>query len=384
MNRRNIDKAPVFVIGSYRSGTSVLTWCLGQHPQILALEETNWIAYLSVYLDTLFLLGTVNADHSNISSIGVTEDEFCEFFGQGVNNFISNYLDRYLEAAKARSDQDPRLKSALYNLAHGRGQTKDRWVDGTPENSHFVYGLNRLYPGAKFIHILRTPHDVAKSLQNFSKAGGRDYSEEEAYRTWMRLVNASAEAEAALGPDKVTRVLYSDLVDRPKEVIAHCLDFIGLPFDETCLLPLHKKINSSGDTTISSKPDFERTYIAEASRLYQDLLQLQPRKTVDPERHMAMKDKFLEFAKQFRLEEIDRLSRWGQELDAEIREKDCRILDLQKEVEELGTWGRSLDATIAEMEDEIATLRSQLQEKDDTLPLANGEAPLSPKSHMEE
>jgi len=354
---------PIFVIGSYRSGTSVLTWCLGQHPKILALEETNWIAYLSVYLDNLFLLGTVNADYSNISSIGVTEGELYQHFGRTVGNFIAENNDKYIEAAKQRARRAPHLVSELYSLTRNMSHRKERWIDGTPENSHFVYGLNRLYPDAKFIHILRNPRDVAKSLQNFSKAGGRDYGEEESYLTWMRLVRASVEAETAFGSDKVTRILYSDLVDRPKEVLTHCLEFIDEPFDESCLLPLNKKINTSGfNKTTSTEEDVQgRPYIMKASQFYQDLLQSQPQKSGTKEGYLILQQKFKKFAKQFRLEEINKLSQWGQHLDVEIEKRDKRIIDLQNEVEELGNWGKSLDAAVAERDLEILKLRDKLK-----------------------
>ena len=35
-----LGRKPVFIIGSPRSGTSILTWALGQHPNLYPLEET--------------------------------------------------------------------------------------------------------------------------------------------------------------------------------------------------------------------------------------------------------------------------------------------------------------------------------------------------------
>ena len=39
---------PIFVVGSPRSGTSILTWCIGQHPNILPQEESNWLGPFAV------------------------------------------------------------------------------------------------------------------------------------------------------------------------------------------------------------------------------------------------------------------------------------------------------------------------------------------------
>jgi hypothetical protein len=368
VKRSDNDSAPVFIIGSYRSGTSVLTWCLGQHPNILALEETNWIAYLSVYIDNLFLLGTVNKEHSNLASIGISEEEFNAYFGRSISNFFRENLKKYLEASDRRAVAHPELVSELYQVSRVCGDPKDRWIDGTPENSHFVYGLARLFPKAKFIHILRDPHDVARSLQHFSEAGGNDYGEEEAYRTWIRLVSASVQAEAALGPEKIMRVLYSDLNESPELVIGDCLNFIGEPFHSACLLPLKKKINSSGSgewsaTFRPTQTDTMPPYHREASQLYRHLLSTGMSSVRDEEVYRTFERSFLDFAKQFRLEEVDRLAEWGSSLNDEIQRRDERIHELQTEVDELCKWGKDLDAVVAERNNEIEKLKSQLEDR---------------------
>jgi hypothetical protein len=48
-NRRQ-ENRPIFVVGSPRSETSILTWCLGQHPNILPLAESGWMGDLQLTL----------------------------------------------------------------------------------------------------------------------------------------------------------------------------------------------------------------------------------------------------------------------------------------------------------------------------------------------
>src|ERR1041384_604519 len=41
---------PIFVVGSPRSGTSILTWCLGQHPNIFPVNESTGLGALALAL----------------------------------------------------------------------------------------------------------------------------------------------------------------------------------------------------------------------------------------------------------------------------------------------------------------------------------------------
>ena len=41
---------PIFIVGSPRSGTSILTWCLGQHPNIFPVDESTGIGELALAL----------------------------------------------------------------------------------------------------------------------------------------------------------------------------------------------------------------------------------------------------------------------------------------------------------------------------------------------
>ncbi|MEO7724865.1 MAG: sulfotransferase, partial [Chthoniobacterales bacterium] len=69
-------RPPVFIVGSPRSGTSILTWCLGQHPNLLGLEESNWMAPFAVDLAVAFRRGSARGERSQLSSMGMERDHF--------------------------------------------------------------------------------------------------------------------------------------------------------------------------------------------------------------------------------------------------------------------------------------------------------------------
>jgi hypothetical protein len=232
------EPRPLFVIGSPRSGTSVLTWCLGQHPNLYPLEETVWFGRFHEGLERAFELGSSRGERSHLSAEGVARETFFRTFGRSVHHLVMEHRRRPVgpvapgtRFARFRHPDDP----------------KTRWVDGTPENSFFVERLAELFPSARFIHLLREPDAVARSLMGFDRIGGRRHDVDEAYDRWFRNVRACADAERSLGPGRVRRVLHRDLVSAPETLLRTCLEFAGESYSPDCLLPLSQRINSSGE-----------------------------------------------------------------------------------------------------------------------------------------
>lgn len=268
---------PVFVIGSYRSATSARTWALGQHPNLFPLEETHFLYKLAVDLENLYELGTSPGERSFLGVSQHTFREFHSYFGQACNNMVMDARRRIVRYSKEAALRDKSQVSDNVKLHRGWWQPKRRWVDGTPENAHFVLPLLRLFPEARFIHILRNPRRVAASLMHFSTAGANDYAEKDAYQTWTRLVRDAALSEQALGPERVMRLMHDDLLGSPRDALAKCLAFIGEKYHPDCLMPLREKMNSSryedpGDCSVEAHIESDTPWIREAFQLYAQLL----------------------------------------------------------------------------------------------------------------
>jgi hypothetical protein len=234
---------PIFVVGSPRSGTSILTWCLGQHPNIIPLEESDWMGELAIDLAIYYQLGTSRGYYSLLSSMDVTTAEFFSVFGRTINDLILRH-DIDLERKRWRQAAGPNTPDDHFDTEF---RLKRRWVDGTPEYSFHICGLRKLFPQALFIHIFRDVSSVVRSMLHFHDLSGGNLvaNEQEAYGYWLRTVRSCLLAERAYGPQVVYRLRHSDLVQTPEAAFRSVFGFLNEPFAPECLEPLAQRINSS-------------------------------------------------------------------------------------------------------------------------------------------
>jgi hypothetical protein len=259
---------PVFVVGSPRSGTSVLTWCLGQHPNIFPVPESNWLGEFTAAVAKSYQIGAARGNLSVLSAMEIAPARFFANFGQSINDLILAHRSvlekkRKLDATSARR--------------HAAVGPKARWVDGTPEYSLHIYGLRKLFPDALFIHLVRDVDAVVRSLLNFHRISGVHLvaNEEDAYRHWLRRTKACLKAEQAYGPKVVRRVLYSSLIKNPESAMQSLLEFVGEPYSAKCLEPLGERINSSNvpPDFKSDDPATDPAIVEEARRLSAEMEQ---------------------------------------------------------------------------------------------------------------
>jgi SAM-dependent methyltransferase len=204
--------------------------------------------------------------------MGVSRDEFMVTFGKAINDLALQHRVRFEELALNAGLNEARPGDDASRNSRFRNQTKTRWVDGTPENSFFIYELSLLFPEARFIHLIRDPRSVARSLVYFHTIGGPRYTADAAYREWLRTVKDCHQAEQAFGSQRVLRVRYSDMVGNREETVGRILDFVGEPYSEDCAAMLSTRINSSVIPNGVDIEDAGSALIAEAEALAAKLL----------------------------------------------------------------------------------------------------------------
>ena len=258
---------PIFVVGSPRSGTSILTWCLGHHPNIFPVPESNWMGDFAVNVGVAYQIGAARGDYSILSAMHITADQLSAAFGETINSLILAHRDHLEKNREARCVEKNLDRRWLEGSSRAVGP-KERWVDGTPEYSFHICGLRKLFPEARFVHLFRDVREVVRSMIHFHRVAGVQLvaNEEEAYRYWMRTVSACLLAEQAYGPTVVHRIRYQDLVNNAESAMRSVLVFLGEDYSERCLEPLQLRINSS-----SALDDFQTDHTSNQVMIEQAL-----------------------------------------------------------------------------------------------------------------
>lgn len=119
----------------------------------------------------------------------------------------------------------------VYDI-HLQRSGKVRWGDKTPPYVRIIPQLTTIFPGARFIVLIRDGRDVAKSFQSlriYGKSVRQNTIEWREASRWERKWQASKHASSML------RVRYEDLVLDPEPTLRRICEFIGVSFEPQML-----------------------------------------------------------------------------------------------------------------------------------------------------
>jgi len=362
---------PIFIVGSPRSGTSILAWCLGQHPNIFPVPESNWMGEFAVNIALSYQIGIARDNRSVLSAMDVSRDEFFANFGQSINDLLLNHR-KALERKRALETKR--------KTKYSKSERKVRWVDGTPEYALHIYGLRKLFPEALFIHLVRDVGAVVRSMLNFHRIAGIHLvaSEEEAYKYWLRMVSACLKAEQAYGPQVIYRLPYAALIDSPASAIRSLLDFVGESYSAKCLEPLAQRINSSNVPADfkSDDPATDPDIVEQAQRLSAEIEKTAQPSEGSPAVAKEMEVAFGERAKYIATSESTRqmeksrlesaISAYQMEnsrLESAINAYQVENSRLESAITELQRQREDLCSRVAQANDQISQMSCQLHDK---------------------
>lgn len=230
---RVADKSPnpyVFLVGSARSGTTLLRRIVDAHPQIAISRETHWVPRFYEKRIGVTDAGTVTGE---LVSHLVAYHRFGRF---GVSEQAVEQL---------AGGDDPvsyaAFVSGFYDLV-GEARGKRLVGDKTGQYARSLPTLHALWPAARFVHLIRDGRDVALSVLNWKEKPGASrlptWDDDRVMTTalwWSRNVALAREAGSALPSGLYHELRYEALVTRPEEQCAALCTFLDLPYDDAML-----------------------------------------------------------------------------------------------------------------------------------------------------
>ncbi len=205
---------PLFVVGVFRSGTSLLCSILNQNPQVSLMFECDVWNFPRSLLAARFRRNWA---------------ERIEFYNEALSRhrLVQDGDHAGLEKIRAASD-----------LYHAFGKLKGAKICG--EKSPFycdrLMQLRRHYPNATFIIVWRNPLEIYRSVLKagetsrfFGKSGMLSrmiYSQEQLIRQAAQIERDGA---------KIFRVSYADIVDRTEKTCRELCAFLDVPYDAQML-----------------------------------------------------------------------------------------------------------------------------------------------------
>jgi hypothetical protein len=204
---------PIFLIGSHRSGTTVLRYILDAHPRLCCPPESKFIGGVKALVE----------------------------YPQALRALESLGCGRQQLLAELR-----RLVEVVFDC-YSRSVGKSRWIDKTPNYYKMLPFIDELFGDTPvFIFIVRHPFDTVYSLDEMFATGaiedpdvadvvarfGRTHS---GWARYWCIVNDTICRYWRSHREKALLIKYEDLVTKPMPTMRAVLDFLGEPFPEGLL-----------------------------------------------------------------------------------------------------------------------------------------------------
>jgi hypothetical protein len=213
-----ILKKPLFFIGgAMKSGTTWLQLTLDAHPQVSCRGEGHFTNQLAP--------GIIQAltDYNS--------------YLEGKNRHIFNEIEGYPALGKDDVLYMVTMAIALGLRRHPKALTARAVGEKTPDNVRAFDLLAKLFPQAKFIHVVRDGRDSAVSgwfhnLRSAPEDTLEKYGTKQGYlarfaKYWSFNVGAGA-AFGTQQPERYRAIRYEDLLEAPDHSLGGLFDFLGV------------------------------------------------------------------------------------------------------------------------------------------------------------
>jgi hypothetical protein len=214
------SKPPIFIVGSPRSGTTLLRNLLSRHPSIAICGETRFFANIYRYRSAFGSLENIeNRKRLVDQSLGIARMKRLEMDLEELRPLL---MDRATSYAAF-------FQTVMQAYANLKG--KERYGEKTPHHAFYTELLSEWYPGAPLIHLVRDPRDVVASLQRMPWSPKSILNNSSIWVLFNRAVEKSRHRPEYL------LVHYERLVESPDRELARICEHIGEVWPDSVEVP---------------------------------------------------------------------------------------------------------------------------------------------------
>lgn len=196
LGRFDLADDPIIIYGAPRSGTTFLRALLSEHPDVFISNETRVFAWAH-------------------QTLHVTPNE---------QRYFLNYRDPF------KRHLVPWMRFLIRDLYRDLGNGAPIWGDKYPhycQSPVVLETILELFPGARFIQIIRDGRDVVASIL---RKGWADL--ERCHTLWLKHVQVGSDFGEALPDGRFYSLRYEDLIGDLERGAESLFDFVGVPLTE--------------------------------------------------------------------------------------------------------------------------------------------------------
>lgn len=241
----HFNTQPVFILGAHKSGSSLLRSLLDGHPELFVIPiETHFFQLSNYWVDYRLrralppqrsVQEAKKAFTGMVERYNTTGDTMSD--SDMVGRFDLAYFQRELEAYEPASQGEllAGYVRAIYAGIHQAALPQElRVVEKSVENAEFAPELKRIFPGSRFIHVIRCPYANLVSLRRHTGRTGYPFLMPALSSLYNNTYHLQRN-QRLLGDYLVLK--YEDLLQEPARYMKQVSEFLEIDYTDNLLQP---------------------------------------------------------------------------------------------------------------------------------------------------
>jgi hypothetical protein len=236
-----VMKAPIFIVGTPRSGTTLIGRILSQQPEIFIGGEMH-------FFEDIYARRQRLGDPASPAAMQQIFERLATLYGRynaraDQERIDKLFADRDIVQHLTTANRDYRDVLSRFMHLQTCQAGKKRWGNHVPKEVFYVKDILSFYPEAKFIFCVRDIRDFLVSYQNRWRVATPGDSErfERLYHPiitsllWKATIKQIALAESIIPVGNALTIQYESLVGEPVDTVQRICRFIEEDYDDNLL-----------------------------------------------------------------------------------------------------------------------------------------------------